>query len=276
MANALPRLKQQAIIHLLVEGNSIRSVERLTGVHRDTIMRLAVNVGGKCKKFLNAWLSNLKLRHVQADEIWTFVGCKQEKLKRALVINPTMGDQFLYVAFDQDTKLIASYAIGKRCTEVTQAFMYDLADRIVTDAPQLSTDGWQAYPNAVKNAFGDEIAYGQIIKEFAEPIQPGRYGPPVLVASERRQITGLTDIDLKSICTSHVERNNLTIRTFLRRFTRLSLGFSKKLENLAAAVALHVAHYNFCRVHSTTRVTPAMAAGVTDHVWELEELLAAI
>jgi IS1 family transposase len=276
MANALPRLKQQAIIHLLVEGNSIRSVERLTGVHRDTIMRLAVNVGGKCKKFLNAWLRNLKLRHVQADEIWTFVGCKQEKLKRALVINPTMGDQFLYVAFDQDTKLIASYAIGKRCTEVTQAFMYDLADRIVTDAPQLSTDGWAAYPNAVKNAFGDEIAYGQIIKEFAEPIQPGRYGPPVLVASERRQITGLTDIDLKSICTSHVERNNLTIRTFLRRFTRLSLGFSKKLENLAAAVALHVAHYNFCRVHSTTRITPAMAAGVTDHVWELDELLAAI
>jgi IS1 family transposase len=274
--NALPRLKQQAIIHLLVEGNSIRSIERLTGVHRDTIMRLAVNVGGKCKKFLNAWLRNLKLRHVQADEIWTFVGCKQETLKRALVVNPTMGDQFLYVAFDQDTKLIATFAIGKRCTEVTQAFMYDLADRIVTDAPQLSTDGWQAYPNAVKNAFGDEIAYGQIIKEFAEPIQPGRYGPPVLVASERRQITGLTDIDLKSICTSHVERNNLTIRTFMRRFTRLSLGFSKKLENLAAAVALHVAHYNFCRVHGTTRITPAMAAGVTDHVWELDELLAAV
>ncbi|MGD0767452.1 MAG: hypothetical protein ABSB42_04430 [Tepidisphaeraceae bacterium] len=276
MANALPRLKQQAIIHLLVEGNSIRSIERLTGVHRDTIMRLAVNVGGKCKKFLNAWLRNLKLRHVQADEIWTFVGCKQETLKRALVVNPTMGDQFLYVAFDQDTKLIATFAIGKRCTEVTQAFMYDLADRIVTDAPQLSTDGWQAYPNAVKNAFGDEIAYGQIIKEFAEPIQPGRYGPPVLVASERRQITGLADIDLKSICTSHVERNNLTIRTFMRRFTRLSLGFSKKLENLAAAVALHVAHYNFCRVHGTTRITPAMAAGVTDHVWELDELLAAV
>ncbi|MGD0388974.1 MAG: hypothetical protein ABSC42_08470 [Tepidisphaeraceae bacterium] len=276
MANELPRLKQKAIIHLLVEGNSIRSIERLTGVHRDTVMRLAVKVGGKCKAFLNAWLRNLKLRHVQADEIWTFVGCKQETLKRALVVNPTMGDQFLYIAFDQDTKLIATYAIGKRSTEVTQSFMYDLADRIVTDAPQLSTDGFNAYPAAVKNAFGDEIAYGQIIKEFAEPVQPGRYGPPVMVAAERRQITGLTDMDLSSICTSHVERNNLTIRTFLRRFTRLSLGFSKKLENLAAAVALHVAHYNFCRVHSTTRITPAMAAGVTDHVWELEELLAAI
>jgi hypothetical protein len=120
--------------------------------------------------------------------------------------------------------------------------------------------------DAVKNAFGDEIAYGQIIKEFAEPIQPGRYGPPVMVAAERRQITGLTDIDKFTICTSHVERNNLTIRHFIKRFARLTLAFSKKLENLAAAVALHVAHYNFCRVHGSLRITPAMAAGVTDHV----------
>ena len=276
MAYVLPQLKQQQIIHLLVEGNSIRSIERLTGVHRDTIMRLAVKVGGKCKAFLNAWMRNLKLRHVQADEIWTFVGCKQGNLDRALVINPTMGDQYLYIAFDQDTKLVATFAIGKRNKEVAQAFMYDLADRIVSDAPQLSTDGFNGYPSAVKNAFGDEIAYGQIIKEFAESPQPGRYGPPVMVAAERRQITGLTDIDPYSICTSHVERNNLTIRTFMKRFTRLSLGFSKKLENLAAAVAIHVAHYNFCRIHSTIRMTPAMAAGVTDHVWELDELLAAI
>ena len=276
MAYILPEQKQQAIIHLLVEGNSIRSIERLTGVHRDTIMRLAVKVGEKCQKFLNAWMRNLKLRHIQADEIWTFVGCKEHNLKRALVITEGMGDQYLYVAFDQDTKLIATYAIGRRSKEVTQAFMYDLADRIVTDHPQLSTDGFNAYPNAVKNAFGDEVAYGQIIKEFAEPVQPGRYGPPVMVASERRQITGLTEMDLHSICTSHVERNNLTIRTFIKRFTRLTLGFSKKLENLAAAVALHVAHYNFCRIHGTTRVTPAMAAGVTDHVWELNELLASI
>jgi IS1 family transposase len=276
MANVLPQEKQQAIIHLLVEGNSIRSIERLTGVHRDTIMRLAVRVGGKCKNFLNAWQRNLKLRHVQCDEIWTFVGCKQHNINKTLVRIPEMGDQFLYVAFDQDTKLIATFAIGKRTVETTQAFMYDLADRIVSDAPQLSTDGFNAYPNAVRNAFGDEVAYGQVIKEFAEPVQPGRYGPPVLVASERRQITGLTDIDLRSICTSHVERNNLTIRHFIKRFTRLTLCFSKKLENLAAAVALHVAYYNFCRIHGSLRITPAMAAGITDHVWELDELLAAI
>jgi IS1 family transposase len=276
MANVLPQEKQRAIIHLLVEGNSIRSIERLTGVHRDTIMRLAVKIGGKCKTFLNAWQRNLKLRHVQVDEIWTFVGCKQHNVNKVLVRTPEMGDQFLYVAFDQDTKLIATYAIGKRNTETTQSFMYDLADRIVTDHPQLSTDGYAGYPNAVKNAFGDEVAYGQIIKEFGEPVQPGRYGPPVMVASERRQITGLTDMDLKSICTSHVERNNLTIRHFIKRFTRLTLCFSKKLENLAAAVALHVAYYNFCRVHGSLRVTPAMAAGITDHVWELGELLGAI
>ena len=135
MANVLPNEKQHAIIHLLVEGNSIRSIERLTGVHRDTIMRLAVKVGGKCKDFLNAWQRNLKLRHVQCDEIWTFVGCKQQNLNRALVRTPEMGDQFLYVAFDQDTKLMVTFAIGKRTTEVTQAFMYDLADRIVSNAP---------------------------------------------------------------------------------------------------------------------------------------------
>jgi transposase-like protein len=174
MAYVLPQLKQQQIIHLLVEGNSIRSIERLTGVHRDTIMRLAVKIGGKCKAFLNAWMRNLKLRHVQADEIWTFVGCKQGNLDRALVINPTMGDQYLYVAFDQDTKLVATFAIGKRNKDVAQAFMYDLADRIISDAPQLSTDGFNGYPSAVKNAFGDEIAYGQIIK----PGFPGWHWTP--------------------------------------------------------------------------------------------------
>jgi IS1 family transposase len=151
-----------------------------------------------------------------------------------------------------------------------------LADRIVTEYPQLSTDGWQAYPNAVRESFGDEVAYGQIIKDFAESPQPGRYGPPVMVASERRQITGLADIDLRSICTSHVERNNLSIRTFMRRFTRLSLGFSKKLENLAAATALHVAFYNFVRVHGSLRMTPAMAAGIADTLWTIDDLYDAV
>lgn len=276
MANVLPSATQRQIIHLLVEGNSIRSIERLTNVHRDTIMRLMVRIGEKCRTFLDGRLRGLRLRHIQADEIWTFVGKKQARLGPGDAGNTFLGDQFLYIAFDQSTKLIATYAIGKRTSEVTNAFMLDLAGRIVTDTPQLSTDGFNAYKAAVQDAFGFDVNYGQIIKDFAEPVQPGRYGPPVMVASERRQVIGAVDIDLKSICTSHVERNNLTIRTFMRRFTRLSLGFSKKLENLAAAVALHVAHYNFCRVHGTLKMTPAMAAGVVRELWTLDDLIAAV
>jgi IS1 family transposase len=277
MANVMKPELQQQIVHLLVEGNSIRSIERLTGAHRDSIVRLMVKVGEKCRTFLDNRLRGLKLRHIQSDEIWTFCRKRQAGLRGTEKFNPTIGDQFLYIAFDQSTKLIACYALGKRTSDVTNAFMDDLASRIVTDVPQISTDGFNAYPHAIKEAFGEEnVNYGQIIKDLAEPVQPGRYGPPVMVASERRQILGLDNINLRTICTSHVERNNLSIRTFMRRFTRLSLGFSKKLENLAAATALHVAFYNFCRVHGTLRTTPAMAAGVTDHVWELDELLAAI
>jgi len=266
---------KQQIIHLLVEGNSIRSCERLTGVHRDTICRLLVKTGDAARNFLDARLRNMKLRHVQCDEIWTFVG-KKQVMVRIGEYDGHIGDQYLWVAFDTDTKLIACYAIGKRTSEVANAFMDDLASRLVTDVPQISTDGWNGYPTAVGNAFGDNVDYGQLIKDFQEPVQPGRYGPPTMVATERRIIFGGPALDRFSICTSHVERNNLTIRTFMKRFTRLALGFSKKLENLSAATALHVAFYNYCRVHSTLRVTPAMEAGLTDHVWELDELLGAL
>lgn len=271
--NVLPYEKKRAIIHLLVEGNSIRSIERLTSVHRDTIMRLLVKVGTQCRTLLDDRMRRLKLTHLQCDEIWTFVLCKQGNIPAGIPYDPRVGDQYLYIAFDEKTKLIPTFTLGKRTAESTNAFMFDLSERIVTEHPQISTDGFNAYPAAINAAFGNEANYGQIIKDFAEPIQPGRYGPPIMVASERRQILGLDDLPLQSICTSHVERNNLNIRTFMKRFTRLSLGFSKKLENLAAAVALHVAYHNLCRVHRTLRVTPAMAAAVTDHVWELDELL---
>lgn len=275
MANVLSYEEKRRIVHLLVEGNSIRSTERLTGVHRDTVMRLLVKVGNGCRDLLDKKLRNLNLQHIQADEIWTFVQKKQARLQ-PWECNPTIGDQFLFVAFDTDTKLIACYALGKRTSEVTNAFMADLASRIVTAEPQISTDGFNAYPAAVEAAFGYEADYGQLIKNYAEAVQPGRYGPPTMIATERRFIIGGVDLGLDSICTSHVERNNLTIRTFMKRFTRLALGFSKKLENLAAATAMHVAFYNFCRVHSTIRVTPCMEAGVTNEVWTLDELLAAI
>lgn len=275
MANVLPREKQIAVLHMLVEGNSIRSIERLTGVNRNTIMSLTVRFGAKCRAFLDGRLRGLRLEHIQSDEIWTFVAKKQAMVRRG-EYDGSIGDQFLYIAFDQRTKLIATYALGKRTSEVTNAFMMDLASRIITDRPQISSDGFNAYPFAIQNAFGDDVNYGQIIKDFQEPVQPGRYGPPIMIASERRQVLGLVDIDPYSICTSHVERNNLNIRTFMKRFTRLTLGFSKKLKNLAAAVALHVAHYNFCRVHGSLKVTPAMAAGVINELWTIEDLYDAV
>ena len=259
--NTISKEKKQTIIHLLLEGNS---------------MRLMVKVGDKCRAFLDERMRGLNLKHIQADEIWTFVYAKQHHIPAEVPYNSTIGDQFLFIAFDEFTKLIPTFAIGKRTAELTRVFINDLADRIVTDYPQLSTDGFPGYLGAVKSAFGDEVAYGQIIKDFAEPEQPGRYGPPSMIASSRKQLLGLEDIDPRTICTSHVERNNLNLRTFIKRFTRLTLGFSKKLENLAAAVALFIAYHNYCRVPRSLRISPAMAAGIADHVWELDELLAAL
>jgi IS1 family transposase len=222
-------------------------------------------------------MRNLTLKHLECDEIWTFVRKKQGKLTDAERGNIAIGDQYLYVAVDQETRLIPSYIIGKRNYAVTCWFIDDLAKRLVLpepwqgELPQLSTDGWQSYRPAIENAFGQRAAHGVMIKTFFESEQPGRYGPPVLENTDRRVISGR--ITEQSICTSHVERHNLSIRTFLRRFTRLALGFSKKIEALEAAVALYVAHYNFCRVHGTLAKTPAMAARLTGHPWALAELL---
>lgn len=277
VANLLPQTKQQAVIHLLVEGNSIRSIERLTGVHRDTICRLLVKVGNKCREFLDERMRGLHLQHLELDEIWTFVGKKQGMVREG-ERDRLIGDQYLYIAIDQATKLIPTFAIGKRDTAVTRVFINDLASRITSDYPQISTDGFYPYIPTIRAAFGEEAAHGVIVKDFAnDPVdQPGRYGPPKMVAAEREQLTGLRDIDPASICTSHVERNNLNIRMFVKRFTRLTLAFSKKQENLIAACALYAAYHNYCRIPRKLRITPAMAAGVADHVWELDELLATI
>jgi IS1 family transposase len=212
--------------------------------------------------------------------LWTFCLKKQGKLKGAEKNNTKIGDQYLYVALDLETKLIPSFVIGKRTSEVAEMFAQDLASRLVLPElhhagpkPQISTDGWTGYPNAIDEAFAARVDYGVLIKDFGPTgEQTGRYAPPELVTTIRRVITG--SINKKSICTSHVERSNLTIRTFLRRFTRLALGFSKKLENLAACVALYVAYYNFCWMHGSLPGTPAMAAKIAGHPWTLEELLA--
>jgi IS1 family transposase len=246
----LSRERQLAALHLLVEGNSLRAVTRLTGIHRTTVMNLMLSVGDRCRDFLGARMHNLHLKHLQCDEIWTFCLKKQARLKPNEIGNDLIGDQYLFVALDEETKLIPSFLIGKRTAENAQMFMDDLAERInvpelldPSPRPTISTDGFAAYPNAVDGAFGGAANYGVIIKDYTESEQPGRYGPPEMVGTTRQVVQG--NISRWDICTSHVERHNLSIRTFMRRFTRLALGFSKKLSNLAAATSLYLAHYHF-------------------------------
>jgi IS1 family transposase len=280
MANLLSRDKQIQVLRLLSEGNSIRSTARLTGIHKCTIMRTVVRFGSACRDFLDESLANLSLRHVQCDEIWTFVRKKEGHIRGHEARDRTIGDAYLYTALDTDTKLLVTFAIGKRNSEVTAAFIADLEKRLVRqpsadadDIPQISTDGWGPYGPCIARSFGRSVRHGVLIKQYINP-DVGRYAPPALIKAERINVQGIRD--LGTICTSHVERNNLTIRTFMKRFTRLALGFSKKLENLAAATAIHVAVYNFCRIHSTIRCTPAMAAGVIDRLWDMNDLYDAV
>jgi hypothetical protein len=275
--NVLSRQEQIAILNLIVEGNSLRSITRLTGIHRTTIMKLMVRVGEQCKRMMDRWMNNLTLRHLEIDELWTFCLKKQGRIPVGHD-DRLIGDQFVFVALDQETKLIPCYAVGKRNREVTVAFIEDLASRLVLPDlfergfhPQLSTDGFAAYPGAIDLAFAGRCQYGTIVKDYRNAEQPGRYGPPEMIGTERNVIHG--HIDESEICTSHVERSNLNFRTFLKRFTRLALGFSKKRANLEAAVALYIAHYNFVRWHGTLNKTPAMAAKITGHPWTMEELL---
>ena len=276
--NRLSEKKRLGVLHLLIEGNSIRSTSRLTGVHKCTIAKHLVAAGQHCQQLLDRQMRNLRLEHLQIDEIWTFVYCKQKRIPFVQKSAHRIGDQYLFIAIDESTKLVPAFSVGKREGTTTYWFLRDLYDRLVLpdnlkpeDRTQISTDGYGPYPDCIDTIFAKSVRYGQIIKAYHETEQPGRYAPPKIAKADRRPIWGAIRVD--TICTSHVERNNLTIRTFMRRFTRLSLGFSKKLENLIAAVALHLAHYNFCRRHGSLRVTPAMAAGVTNRLWSLEELL---
>jgi len=268
--NILSTEKQEMVIKGLVEGASIRSIERMTGVHRDTIMRLMVKVGQNCKKLMDDSMRNLKCKNIQVDEIWCFVGKKQRHLK-STDNEYKVGDQWVFVAIDRESKLIPSYVVGKRTYQNTCAFINDLSERL-NNRVQLSSDAFTNYVGAVEEAFGMNVDYGQIVKSYeAEPIGEGRYSPPHVVSADRKTIMGNPDV--RKISTSHIERQNLTMRMQMRRFTRLTNAFSKKLENLKASVALHFAHYNFCRIHQTLRVTPAMKAGITDHIWDIKEIL---
>ena len=270
--NILPHDKQTAIIAALTEGVSIRATERLTGVHRDTIMRLGVRAGIGCAKLHNALMRDLRVSRIELDEIWQFVG----KKRRQVTENdpPEIGDQYTFLALDGTSKAILAHRTGKRDYPNTHLFVSDLRERVV-GAPEISADAFRAYPRAIEQAFGANVHFGVIEKTYAA--DPGsieawrRYSPGNVVAVARQVVSGYPI----TISTSYVERQNLTLRMSQRRFTRLTNGFSKKLENHMAAVALYVMHYNFCRVHEAHRVTPAMQLGLADHVWTISELIEA-
>ena len=291
MANVLKVERQIEVVKNLVNGQGIRGASRITGVDKDAVCRLLVRIGNGCRELMDAEMRNLSCRHFQVDEIWTFVGKKQGKLDadtKRMVFD--QGDVYLWVPFDETTKLIPTFLLGKRTGDNARRLMVDLASRCnlprATDTgvrpgviPQISTHGFAAYPEAVDLAFADNCQYGILVKNYRNSDMPGRYAPPEMIDTERRVVRG--NIDAFSICTSHVERNNLTILSFMRRFTRLSLGFSKKLENLAAATALHVAYFNFCwemrNSHGPGKLpAPAVAAGVIREVWSIEDLFNAV
>lgn len=270
--NVLPRCKQLSVLSALVEGCSVRSAERMVGVHRDTILKLLVRVGGGCAALMNRKMVNLDCQRLEVDELWGFVAKKERHVTES--DDPSrVGDVWTYVAIDSDTKLVPCFTTGKRDAATTQAFIADLASRL-RNRVQLTSDGLRLYVHAIAQSFGDGVDYAQIVKSYeAEPIGPGRYSPPKVTATEKTPIFG--DPVRELVSTSYVERQNLTVRMSVRRLTRLTNAFSKKPENHAAALALHFAHYNFVRTHKTLRLTPAMAAGLEATVWSMDDLLSA-
>ena len=269
--NVLKPHKKIAVLSALVEGNSIRAVSRMTEVHKTTILRLLAEIGERCAKLLDEKMRGLSCREIEADEVWCFIKKKQRRLTDQERLIGELGDCYTFIALDPHTKLIPVFKVGKRDAATTHAFIRELRTRIVGRL-QLSTDAFSTYVDAVERAFGSEVDYAQIVKNYApEEAGRGRYSPPAVVGIEKIPIQG--NPQSSRITTSYVERNNLTVRMQLRRFTRLTNGFSKKLANLKAMLALFLAYYNFCRIHGSLRVTPAMAAGVTDRVWAIEDLI---
>jgi IS1 family transposase len=272
MANALNTDKQIAIIAALSEGSSIRAIERMTGIHRDTITRLGVHVGQGCTALMDEKMRDLSCKRLEMDEIWGFVGKKERHVKPE--DGSDVGSVWTFCAIDADTKLVPAFRVGKRDVATANDFVKDVASRMKTRV-QISTDGLRAYVNAVENAFGSDVDYAQIVKTYGleERSDNRRYSPPEFVSSEKTVIMGTPDERL--ISTSYIERLNATTRLHMRRLTRLTLAFSKKRENFEAAVGLHFAYYNFVKRHGTLRCTPAMAAGVTGSFWSVADLVEA-
>ncbi|MEA2172905.1 MAG: hypothetical protein QOD00_497 [Blastocatellia bacterium] len=268
--------KALLVLQLLVEGCSVRTTERITGISKRAILSLLVLAGERCERLLDEKIRKVKVNDIQADEIWAYVGMKEKTKKRKGKDETTLGDAYTFVAFERESKLILAWHLGRRTERDTLEFTEKIFKAVegTENRFQVSTDGFPAYPDAMAYSLGTRVDYAKLVKIYG-PSQGDehRYSPSRILEAIPTPVFG--NPDPEKICTSHVERQNLNIRMAMRRFTRLTNGFSKKWENLKAALALYFAYYNFCRIHSSIRCTPAMEAGITGHVWELQDLLTA-
>lgn len=269
--NKLPSAKRAQILQVLCEGSSMRSVSRVADVSINTVSKLLVDAGKACAAFHDEQVRNVKAKRIQCDEIWSFTYAKAKNVATAKAAPEEAGDTWTWTALDADSKLIVSWLVGGRDAGYATEFMQDVAERLANRV-QLTTDGHKAYLNAVEDAFGSEVDYGQLVKLYGAAPEgaKGRYSPADCIGARKELVTGMPRAD--HISTSYVERQNLTMRMHMRRFTRLTNGFSKKFENHMHMVALYTVWYNFVRIHKTLRVTPAMAAGVTKRLWSMEEI----
>jgi len=273
--NRLNSTRQAQVINAIVEGNSINATERMTGVAKHTILKLLADLGTACVEYQDKNLRNLTCKRIQCDEIWAFCYAKQKNITEEIAAKvPGAGDVWTWVAIDADTKLVPSFWVGNRDLINARAFIGDLASRL-TSRVQITTDGLRVYAEAIEGAFGAEVDYAMLVKIYGnESARDSRYSPPECIACQQAVVNGWPD--KRHISTSHIERQNLTMRMSMRRFTRLTNGFSKKIENHIHTLSIFYMHYNFCRVHKSLRVTPAMAAGISDHVWTIGEMLSKV
>jgi IS1 family transposase len=268
--NTLSNDERIRVVAALVEGNSIRSTSRMTGVARNTVTKLLVDLGSACMKYHDEHVRNIRVRRLQCDEIWAYIGAKARNVSPAKK-EIGWGDVWTWVGIDADTKLVVSYLVGGRGADWAMDFMQDCASRI-KGRVQVTTDGHRAYLEAVESAFGMDVDYAQLQKIYGASLETEtRYSPATCIGCDMKVVSG--NPDPKHVSTSYVERQNLTMRMHMRRFTRLTNGFSKKLDNHGYAVALHFMYCNFVRIHGTLRVSPAVEAGLSDHVWTLEEMI---
>jgi len=271
MANVISMAKKVAVVSALLEGCSVRSTSRMTGVSKGAILRLLMSVGKACAEYQSAVIRNVSAKRVQVDEIWSFVGCRQKNVTTEKLEAGICGDVWTFTAIDADTKLVISWVVGRRDAGCAADFLQDVAGRL-SNRIQLTTDGHKMYLTAVPDAFGNQIDYAQLVNIYGNDPEEKRYSPAQCLGTQRIGVIG--NPDDAHISTSYVERQNLNMRMNMRRFTRLTNAFSKKLDNHVAMIALFHMHYNFARIHQTLRVTSAMEAGLSQHVWSVHDIIA--